>query len=107
MNNVLSDVLKNKKDQNIMISALDIGTSKVVVIVAELQSDGVLKIIGKGQHVSKGLKKGVVVNIDNTMHPEPVPISNICNFEFFGNMLNTDSTIISVSGLGISTFSFI
>ena len=67
MNNVLSDVLKNKKDQNIMISALDIGTSKVVVIVAELQPDGVLKIIGKGQHVSKGLKKGVVVNIENTM----------------------------------------
>ena len=50
-----------------MISALDIGTSKVVVIVAELQPDGVLKIIGKGQHVSKGLKKGVVVNIENTM----------------------------------------
>ena len=67
MNNVLSDVLKNKKDQNIMISALDIGTSKVVVIVAELQPDGVLKIIGKGQHVSKGLKKGVVINIENTM----------------------------------------
>ena len=67
MNNVLSDVLKNKKDQNIMISALDIGTSKVVVIVAELQPDGVLKIIGKGQHISKGLKKGVVVNIENTM----------------------------------------
>lgn len=67
MNNVLSPILKSKKDQNTMISALDIGTSKVVVIVAELQPDGVLKIIGKGQHVSKGLKKGVVVNIENTM----------------------------------------
>ena len=70
MNNVLPPILKSiksKKDQNTMISALDIGTSKVVVIVAELQSDGILKIIGKGQHVSKGLKKGVVVNIENTM----------------------------------------
>ena len=70
MNNVLPPILKSiksKKDQNTMISALDIGTSKVVVIVAELQPDGVLKIIGKGQHVSKGLKKGVVVNIENTM----------------------------------------
>ena len=70
MNNVIPPMLKSiksKKDQNNMISALDIGTSKVVVIVAELQPDGVLKIIGKGQHVSKGLKKGVVINIEHTM----------------------------------------
>ena len=67
MNNVIPPILKSKKDQNNMISALDIGTSKVVVIVAELQPDGVLKIIGKGQHVSKGLKKGVVINIEHTM----------------------------------------
>ena len=38
---------------------MDVGTSKIVVIVSELQSDGVLKIIGLGQHISKGLKKGV------------------------------------------------
>ena len=66
MNNVMPPQLKSKKDQQNMIAALDIGTSKVVVIVAEIQSDGVLKIIGKGQHVSKGLKKGVVINIENT-----------------------------------------
>ena len=41
MNNVIPPILKSKKDQNNMISALDIGTSKVVVIVAELQPDGV------------------------------------------------------------------
>jgi len=66
MNNVMPPKLKSKKDQQSMIAALDIGTSKVVVIVAEIQPDGVLKIIGKGQHVSKGLKKGVVINIENT-----------------------------------------
>jgi cell division protein FtsA len=66
MNNVLPPILKSKKEQINMIAALDIGTSKVVVIVAEIQPDGILKIIGKGQHVSKGLKKGVVINIDNT-----------------------------------------
>ena len=49
------------KDENDLIVALDVGTSKIVVIVAELLPDGVLKIIGLGQHVSKGLKKGVVV----------------------------------------------
>jgi cell division protein FtsA len=66
MNNVIPPILKNKKDQSNQIAALDIGTSKVVVIVAELEDDGVLKIIGKGHHVSKGLKKGVVINIENT-----------------------------------------
>jgi len=66
MNNVMPPKLNSKKDQQSMIAALDIGTSKVVVIVAEIQPDGVLKIIGKGQHVSKGLKKGVVINIENT-----------------------------------------
>ena len=66
MNKVMPPILKSKKDQQSLIAALDIGTSKVVVIVAEIQPDGVLKIIGKGQHVSKGLKKGVVINIENT-----------------------------------------
>ena len=55
-----------KEDKKLVV-ALDVGTSKIVVIVAELQEDGVLKIIGLGQHLSKGLKKGVVINIDSTM----------------------------------------
>jgi cell division protein FtsA len=57
----------NTKEEKATIVALDVGTSKIVVIVAELQSDGILKIIGLGQHVSKGLKKGVVINIESTM----------------------------------------
>ena len=57
----------NTKEEKNLIVALDVGTSKIVVIVSELQSDGVLKIIGLGQHISKGLKKGVVINIESTM----------------------------------------
>lgn len=59
-------MIKTKEDKNLIV-ALDVGTSKIVVIVSELQADGVLKIIGLGQHVSKGLKKGVVINIESTM----------------------------------------
>ena len=59
-------MIKTKEDKNLIV-ALDVGTSKIVVIVSELQSDGVLKIIGLGQHISKGLKKGVVINIESTM----------------------------------------
>ncbi len=50
-----------------MIVGLDIGTSKVVAIVAEATADGGMEIIGIGSHPSRGLKKGVVVNIDSTV----------------------------------------
>ncbi len=51
-----------------MIVGLDIGTSKVVAIVAEITPGGGIEIIGIGSHPSKGLKKGVVVNIESTVH---------------------------------------
>ncbi len=59
-------VKKVREDKNLIVG-LDIGTSKIVAIVAELLPDGTLKVIGLGQHISRGLKKGVVVNIDSTM----------------------------------------
>ncbi len=55
-----------REDKNLIVG-LDIGTSKIVAIVAELQPDGHLKVIGLGQHASRGLKKGVVINIDSTV----------------------------------------
>jgi len=51
-----------------LVVALDIGTSKVAALVAELHADGSLEILGMGGHESKGLKKGVVVNIEATVH---------------------------------------
>lgn len=57
---------KVREDKNLIVG-LDIGTSKIVAIVAELQPEGSLKVIGLGQHTSRGLKKGVVINIDSTM----------------------------------------
>ncbi|MEM7363771.1 MAG: cell division protein FtsA [Pseudomonadota bacterium] len=52
---------------NQLIVGLDIGTSKVVCIVAERNLDGVVEIIGIGMHPTRGLKKGVVVNIESTV----------------------------------------
>jgi len=48
------------------VIGLDIGTSKVVAMVAETGADGVPEIIGIGSYPSRGLKKGVVVNIEST-----------------------------------------
>jgi len=52
---------------NSLIVGLDIGTSKVVAIVGEVNSHGEIDIIGIGSHRSTGLKKGVVVNIESTV----------------------------------------
>jgi len=50
-----------------MIVGLDIGTSKVVAIVGEINAEGGLNIVGIGRHRSRGLKKGTVVNIESTV----------------------------------------
>src|SRR5213075_1527037 len=55
------------RDNKNLIVALDIGTAKVVCLVAELRPDGTLEVLGLGSHESKGLKKGVVVNIEATV----------------------------------------
>ena len=55
------------KDAKNLIVGLDIGTTKVVAVVAEVMPDGRHEVIGLGQHESKGLKKGVVVNIESTV----------------------------------------
>src|SRR5215813_8958561 len=50
-----------------IIAGLDIGTSKIVAAVAEVNADNKLNVIGVSAHPSRGLKKGVVVNIEATM----------------------------------------
>jgi len=50
-----------------LIVGLDIGTSKVVAIVGMVTHEGVIEIVGLGSSASRGLKKGVVVNIDSTV----------------------------------------
>jgi len=49
-----------------LVVGLDIGTTKICAIVGEIEDD-TINIIGIGSHPSKGLRKGVVVNIENTV----------------------------------------
>ncbi|MFH0344863.1 MAG: cell division protein FtsA [Chromatiales bacterium] len=56
-----------KRSDKSLIVGLDIGTSKVVAIVGEVASDGTVEVIGVGSNPSRGLKKGVVVNIESTV----------------------------------------
>ncbi len=56
-----------RKQEKNLIVGLDIGTSKVVALVGEIGDDGTVEVIGLGSHASRGLKKGVVVNIESTV----------------------------------------
>ena len=56
-----------KKSENKLQVGLDIGTSKIVAIVSELHKDGSIEVVGIGSAPSRGLKRGVVVDIESTV----------------------------------------
>jgi cell division protein FtsA len=55
------------RDAKDLIVGLDVGTSKIVAIVAQMHADGHYEVVGLGQHESGGLKRGVVNNIESTV----------------------------------------
>ena len=57
----------NRKNEKSLIVGLDIGTSKTVAIVGEYLPGDPVEIIGVGSHASRGLKRGVVVDIESTV----------------------------------------
>lgn len=58
--------MAGNSDQRIVVG-LDIGTSKIVAIIANVFDDERIEIIGLGHQPSQGMKKGVVVNIESTV----------------------------------------
>ena len=60
--------MNKPKDNKNLLVGLDIGTSKIVAMVAEIKPEGGFDVIGYGSHASRGLKKGVVVNIESTVN---------------------------------------
>jgi cell division protein FtsA len=61
-------ITPRQRDTRQILVALDIGTSKIVTLVAEITPEDTLNMIGMGSHPSRGLKKGVVVNIESTVN---------------------------------------
>ena len=55
------------KEYKDLVVGLDIGTAKIMAVVAEVQGNGELRIAGMGVAPTQGLKRGVVVNIDATV----------------------------------------
>ena len=57
----------SRTEETNLIVGLDIGTSKVVAVVGEISPEGSIAVVGVGAHPARGLKKGVVVNIESTI----------------------------------------
>lgn len=57
-----------KQIERSVIVGLDIGTSKVAAIVGEVNESGDVEVIGIGSTPSRGLKKGVVINLESTVN---------------------------------------
>ncbi len=58
--------MSKKQDKGLTV-ALDIGTSKIAALVGEFNESGEMEVIGFGTHPSRGLRRGVVVNIESTV----------------------------------------
>ena len=58
--------MSRRNDKSLLVG-LDIGTSKIACLVGELKDDDQIEIIGIGTHPSRGLKRGVVVDIESTV----------------------------------------
>ena len=57
----------NKRESRELLMGLDVGTSKVVCVIGEVQPGSQIQVIGVGEQPSRGLKRGVVINIDATV----------------------------------------
>jgi cell division protein FtsA len=58
--------MREKELQNVIV-ALDVGTTKICTIVAQVREDGRLNILGVGKAPSSGLSRGMVVNPGKTI----------------------------------------
>jgi len=82
-----------------IIAAIDIGTTKIVAIVGEKTKDGKLKILGMGRTPSKGVKRGVVLNIEETADAISTAVESaekISGYEF-------DNVFVGIAGQHIKS----
>jgi len=82
------------------VTAIDIGTTKIVVIIATINADGHTEVVGIGQHPSYGLRKGVIVNIGQTVESIKVAVKEA---EAMAG-ISVESACVGISGGHIQSF---
>ena len=89
-----------KMPEKTVITALDIGTSKVAALIAEFNENGQVQVLGMGVAPSRGLKKGVIVNIENTIQAIQKAIEDAEN----ASGVKVNSVCASIAGSHIQSF---
>ena len=87
-----------KKDKYIV--GLDVGTTKTCAIICELNDKEQLAVVGLGCSESKGLRKGVVVNLDSTVSS----IKRAVEDAEKGAGTTVESVFVGLSGVHVKSF---
>ena len=77
-----------KKDEKKLMVSLDIGTSKVVAIIAAISASEEIEVVGVGWEPSRGLKKGVVVDIESTISSIQRAVEKSENFAYIASRIH-------------------
>jgi cell division protein FtsA len=92
--------MARKRNTTNMVVGLDIGTSKIAAIVGKIKPNGDIEVLGMGTYPSRGLKKGVVVNIDSTVESIQRAIDEAERMSGF----QVQSVYVGIAGSHIKSF---
>ncbi|MDX1346705.1 MAG: cell division protein FtsA [Thiomicrorhabdus chilensis] len=92
--------MARKQQASNTVVGLDIGTSKIAAIIGKIKSDGEIEVVGMGTYPSRGLKKGVVVNIDATVESIQRAIDEAERMSGF----TAESVYVGIAGSHIKSF---
>ena len=84
---------------NNFIAAVDIGTTKIVTIIGRKNENGKLEILGMGKTPSKGVKRGVVLNIEETVNAIRYTVEEVQN----QTGLNLSDVFVGIAGQHIKS----
>jgi cell division protein FtsA len=82
------------------VVGLDIGTTKITCVVAEVRENGAVDVVGLGEAPSRGLRKGVVVNLDATVEALKGAVEDA---EVMAGV-QVDSAVVGIAGGHIRSF---
>lgn len=92
--------MARKQQASNTVVGLDIGTSKIAAIIGKIKADGEIEVVGMGTYPSRGLKKGVVVNIDATVESIQRAIDEAERMSGF----TAETVYVGVAGSHIKSF---
>lgn len=85
-----------------LIAALDVGSSKVCCLVAQVHGDGAIRVVGTGHHASKGVRSGAIVDMEGARHSILTAVS--AAEQLAGERIHNVVISVSCANLASQTF---